>query len=133
VYHLAAPGEIGVRAALGADARRILTGILSRATWQLGLGIAVGLLAALVLERYSGGEMMGGRGLVIVPGIAAFMAVVGLLAAAGPARTRSPRTADRGAAGGVAARDSPARALTAAERSAAPALMARRYGAATVT
>lgn len=78
--------EIGVRAALGADARRILTGILSRATWQLGLGVAVGLLASLVLERYSGGEMMGGKGLVVVPGIAAFMAVVGLLAAAGPAR-----------------------------------------------
>ena len=78
--------EIGVRAALGADARRILTGVLSRATWQLGLGIVVGILVALVLERYSGGEMMGGRGLVVVPGIAAFMLVVGLLAAAGPAR-----------------------------------------------
>jgi putative ABC transport system permease protein len=78
--------EIGLRAALGADARRILTGVLSRAAWQLGLGVAVGLLAALVLERWSDGEMMGGSPLVYVPGIAAFMLVVGLLAAAGPAR-----------------------------------------------
>jgi ABC-type lipoprotein release transport system permease subunit len=62
------------------------TGVLARATWQLAVGVAIGLLVSLVLERYSGGEMMGGRALVVVPGIAAFMAVVGLLAAAGPAR-----------------------------------------------
>ena len=78
--------EIGVRAALGADARRILTGVLARATWQLGLGVAIGLLVALMLERYSAGEMMGGRALVVVPGIAVFMVIVGLIAAAGPAR-----------------------------------------------
>jgi putative ABC transport system permease protein len=78
--------EIGVRAALGADARRILTGVLSRASSQLALGVAIGLFISLVLERYSQGEMMGGRVMVFVPGIAAFMVVVGLLAAAGPAR-----------------------------------------------
>ena len=78
--------EIGVRAALGADARRILTGVLARATWQLGFGVAIGLLVALMLERYSAGEMMGGRALVVVPGVAVFMVIVGLVAAAGPAR-----------------------------------------------
>jgi putative ABC transport system permease protein len=78
--------EIGIRVALGADARRILTGVLSRASWQLALGVTIGLILALVLERWSEGEMMGGKGLVLVPVIAAFMAVVGLLAAAGPAR-----------------------------------------------
>jgi hypothetical protein len=78
--------EIGVRVALGADARRILTGVLSRATWQLGLGVAVGLAVSLYLERWSEGEMMGGKGLIYVPGIAAFMTLVGLLAAWGPAR-----------------------------------------------
>ena len=78
--------EIGVRAALGADARRILTGVLSRASWQLALGVTIGLVISLVLERWTEGEIMGGRGLVVVPGIAAFMVVVGLLAAAGPAR-----------------------------------------------
>jgi putative ABC transport system permease protein len=78
--------EIGVRVALGADARRILTGVLSRAAWQLGLGVGVGLVVSLALERWSEGEMMGGTPLVYVPGIAAFMTVVGLLAAWGPAR-----------------------------------------------
>jgi putative ABC transport system permease protein len=78
--------EIGIRAALGADARRILTGVLSQASWQLALGVAIGLGVSLVLERWSEGEMMGGSPLVYVPGIAAFMTAVGLLAAAGPAR-----------------------------------------------
>jgi putative ABC transport system permease protein len=78
--------EIGVRAALGADARRILTGVLSRAARQLGLGVALGLLVSLALERWSEGEMMGGSPLVYVPAIAGFMIVVGLLAAWGPAR-----------------------------------------------
>ena len=78
--------EIGIRAALGADARRILTAVLARATWQLGIGIVVGLALSFVIDRLSGGAVLGGHGLALAPGIAAFMAVVGLLAAAGPAR-----------------------------------------------
>jgi len=78
--------EIGVRAAVGADARRILTSVLSRASRQLVLGVVIGLGLSVVVDRLSGGALMGGRGLVLVPGIAAFMVVVGLLAAAGPAR-----------------------------------------------
>jgi hypothetical protein len=78
--------EIGVRAALGADARRILTGVLARAAWQLTLGVAIGLGCALAFERYSGGEFMSGEGAIVVPVVAAVMLVVGLLAAAGPAR-----------------------------------------------
>jgi putative ABC transport system permease protein len=78
--------EIGVRAALGADARRILTGILGRAALQLALGVVVGLGFAVVLERLTDGEVMGGNVLVLVPAIALFMALTGLLAAAGPAR-----------------------------------------------
>ena len=46
----------------------------------------VGLGAAMVFERYSGGEMMSGKGPVLVPGVAVFMLVIGLIAAAGPAR-----------------------------------------------
>jgi ABC-type antimicrobial peptide transport system permease subunit len=34
----------------------------------------------------AGGELMAGTGLLLVPATAAFMLVVGLLAAAGPAR-----------------------------------------------
>ena len=40
----------------------------------------------MVVDRLSGGALMDGRGLVLVPAIAGFMAVVGLIAAAGPAR-----------------------------------------------
>lgn len=78
--------EIGVRAALGADARRILTSVLSRAARQLAVGATIGLGLAVLLDRLSGGALMGGTGLLLVPATAAFVVVVGLLAAAGPAR-----------------------------------------------
>ena len=78
--------EIGVRAALGADARSILGSVLARATRQLALGVGVGLALTLVLDRLSGGSVLAGRGPVLVPATAALMLVVGLLAAAGPAR-----------------------------------------------
>jgi ABC-type antimicrobial peptide transport system permease subunit len=41
---------------------------------------------AIALDLLTGGELMGGTGVLLVPGTAAFMLVVGLLAAAGPAR-----------------------------------------------
>ncbi len=78
--------EIGIRSALGAPARRILTSVLARATRQLALGVGFGLTAAVVIDQLNGGAMMNGTGLFLVPGTAAFMLVVGLLAAAGPAR-----------------------------------------------
>jgi hypothetical protein len=78
--------EIGIRAALGAPARGILTSVLTRATRQLGVGVGVGLAAAVALDRAAGGVLLDGTGLLLVPGTAAFMLVVGLLAAAGPAR-----------------------------------------------
>ena len=78
--------EIGVRAALGADARRILTGVLWRAARQLVIGVVIGLGLSVVADRLSGGAVMGGQSVALVPGVAAFMMVVGLLAAAGPAR-----------------------------------------------
>jgi hypothetical protein len=69
--------EIGIRAALGADPRRILTSIFARAAAQLGAGVLGGVViaAAFVMD-----------GLVILPGVAALMIIVGLLAALGPAR-----------------------------------------------
>ena len=78
--------EIGIRSALGASTRRILTSVLARATRQLALGVGLGLAAAVALDLAAGGELMAGTGLLLVPGTAAFMLVVGLLAAAGPAR-----------------------------------------------
>lgn len=79
--------EIGIRAALGADARRILTGVLARAAGQLAMGVVVGLALVVVVDRLLlGGDVMQRAGLLAIPGTAAFMAMVGMIAAAGPAR-----------------------------------------------
>ncbi|MGH9385146.1 MAG: FtsX-like permease family protein, partial [Vicinamibacterales bacterium] len=78
--------EIGIRAALGADRHRLLLGIFSRALGQLGTGAALGMLGAIGFEQLLEGEMLQGRGTVILPLVALVMATAGLLAAIGPAR-----------------------------------------------
>ncbi len=78
--------EIGIRAAMGADARRLLISIFSKAAVQLGLGVAAGLAFALVLDVASSGEALGPAGLTALPVVALATAGVGLLAAVGPAR-----------------------------------------------
>lgn len=78
--------EIGIRAALGADPRRILGSIFSRAFMQLGLGAVIGIAAAVLMDQASEGELLAGTGLVVLPLVAVFMTMVGLAAAAGPAR-----------------------------------------------
>ena len=42
--------EVGIRAALGAQPRRLLASIFSRALGQLAVGVVVGLLAAALLD-----------------------------------------------------------------------------------
>ncbi|HEY0020193.1 MAG TPA: ABC transporter permease [Longimicrobium sp.] len=78
--------EIGIRAALGADPRRILRGIFSRALGQLGIGVGVGLAAAVLLNVATGGATMGDKAPLLIPAVSALMVAVGLLATAGPAR-----------------------------------------------
>ncbi len=78
--------EIGIRIALGARPARVLTGILVRAAWQLGLGVAVGLLFAGLFDRLLGGETLGGQEAYLLPAVAAMMAAVGVLSAWAPAR-----------------------------------------------
>jgi putative ABC transport system permease protein len=78
--------EIGIRTALGADQRQILAGIFSRALAQLAAGALIGVLAAILLEAASEGDLLQGHGPIVLPAVAAFMMVVGLLAALGPAR-----------------------------------------------
>ena len=78
--------EIGIRAALGADARRVLLGIFGRASAQIGAGIAVGLLVAILLELAGAGTMFGGNPLILVPGVIVLMFAVGIVATLGPAR-----------------------------------------------
>jgi putative ABC transport system permease protein len=78
--------EVGIRAALGADPRRILVAIFGRAFGQLAIGAAVGVCVVLLLEFGSEGELLGNQGAVVVPVVAGVMALVGLLAAWVPAR-----------------------------------------------
>lgn len=78
--------EIGIRAALGADARRILAGIFGRAAAQLAAGVALGLTVAAGLDWLSDGALTGGHTLTLLPGVVVVMSIVGLLAAAAPAR-----------------------------------------------
>ena len=78
--------EIGIRVALGADARRVLIDIFGRASAQVGAGVAAGLLVAALFEFVTPGGNLGGKGLVLFPAVVAVMFVVGMLAAAGPAR-----------------------------------------------
>jgi predicted permease len=78
--------EIGIRVALGADARRVLLGIFGRASAQIGAGVAAGLTVAGILEWITPGGNVGGNGLILFPTVAAVMFTVGVLAAAGPAR-----------------------------------------------
>jgi predicted permease len=78
--------EIGIRMALGADRNRIVASIFSRALGQLAVGAALGVAAAAVLERASGGDLMRGNAAVVMSAVALFMMGVGFLAALGPAR-----------------------------------------------
>ena len=78
--------EIGIRIALGADQRRVLTGIFSRAALQIGAGIALGITIAAIMLRFGAGEMKGLNALLVLPAVALFMLAVGVIAALGPAR-----------------------------------------------
>ena len=71
--------EIGIRAALGADPRRIILTIFSRGFGQIGLGILVGATLISLTVSDSPEEMR------LVAGVAAAMAVVGLLGCLVPA------------------------------------------------
>jgi predicted permease len=79
--------EIGIRSALGAQPAQLVAALFSRAFWQIGAGSAVGMLAAYLVGRYVPIEQIGGLPIPgILPGAAAFMLLVGVLASLGPAR-----------------------------------------------
>ena len=79
--------EIGIRAALGADPRQLLMGIFSRALAQLALGAAIGMACAIGFDRLmAAGVEKDWADTLILPGVALFMVMVGLMATLGPAR-----------------------------------------------
>jgi predicted permease len=83
--------EIGVRMALGASARQVRRMVVAQGAKVVGLGIGLGLLAALAVTRTLGGLLFGVKA-VDAPTFAAMallMLAIGLLASYGPARRAS--------------------------------------------
>ena len=79
--------EISIRSALGAQPDYLVAAVFRRAFWQIGAGSAAGMLAAYLTGRYVPIEQIGGLPIPgILPGAAAFMLLIGVLAALGPAR-----------------------------------------------
>ena len=78
--------EIGIRSALGAPRGRILWAIFARSARQIALGLVAGAAGALILDRLTGGGMLGGQESVLPPLVAAMMVLAALLATLAPAR-----------------------------------------------
>jgi predicted permease len=76
--------EIGIRAALGAGPRSVLTSVLSRAATQIGLGIAVGVTAVVIVMSVGDGVSV--RRGVLLLAVAVLMTIIGMAAALGPVR-----------------------------------------------
>jgi putative ABC transport system permease protein len=78
--------EIGIRSALGATQRQVLGAVLRPVARQIAVGVVIGLFGAAVIDRVSGGEMLGGRAEYLLPAFAIAMSIVAMLAALGPTR-----------------------------------------------
>jgi predicted permease len=78
--------EIGIRSALGASAGRVLAKVMMRSARQLAAGVAVGVLIVAVTPDFSLDGLLVEVDATMIVGVAALLFVVGLLAAAGPAR-----------------------------------------------
>ena len=79
--------EIGIRSALGAQPGQLVAAVFRRAFCQIAAGSAAGMLGAYLVGRYVPIEQIGGLPIPgILPGAAAFMLLVGVLASLGPAR-----------------------------------------------
>jgi predicted permease len=83
--------EIGIRLALGAQARQILTMVLREASWLAVIGVAVGLGASLLLTRFLASMLFGLKpnDPATLIGSAALLFAVALLAGFIPARRAS--------------------------------------------
>ena len=78
--------EIGIRSALGAGSGRVLAGILSRALWQIGIGVAVGVVGSPIIMHLAGDTSTPKELMVNSLALITTMVVVGMMATIGPAR-----------------------------------------------
>jgi predicted permease len=84
--------EIAIRMALGARSQKLLRGIFRRALRQLSIGAGVGLVLAILVQRYVPSTILGGLDVPgVLPGAIALLVAVGLGASFAPAR-RALRT-----------------------------------------
>jgi putative ABC transport system permease protein len=79
--------EIAIRMALGAQPRKLLTGVLRRALRQVGMGAVLGLGAAALVQYYIPINRLGGLDVPgVLPSAIVLLLVIGAIAALGPAR-----------------------------------------------
>jgi predicted permease len=76
--------EIGIRTALGAEPRRLILSVLQRSAGQIAIGLGAGSVLSAAVCSAAGLGLA--RGATLVGSVAIIMLVVGVLAAAGPAR-----------------------------------------------
>jgi putative ABC transport system permease protein len=81
--------EIGLRTALGASPRRIVTGMLSKAFLQIGLGVAAGVVPGVAMVASVAADS--GRngladGIIVAAAVAAFVLIVAAAACSVPLR-----------------------------------------------
>jgi hypothetical protein len=77
--------EIGIRAALGASSMDVLRSVFSRVALQVGMGVVLGALGAMMISP-NVDVVVARRLATVTPVIALIMVVVGVVAAYGPAR-----------------------------------------------
>lgn len=78
--------EIGIRAALGASSMDVLRSVFSRVAVQVGMGVVLGALGAMMIAPLSDDVVLARRLAMVTPAIALIMLLVGAIAAYGPAR-----------------------------------------------
>jgi ABC-type antimicrobial peptide transport system permease subunit len=80
--------EFGIRQALGADGRSILSLVLAQGLKRVGIGLALGLAGALFLSQYLQSMLFGvtARDIPVFAGVTVLLFVVAMLACYIPAR-----------------------------------------------
>jgi ABC-type antimicrobial peptide transport system permease subunit len=83
--------EIGIRIALGAQPRGIRGMVLREMLWILGIGLAVGIPAALAVSKFTESQLYGVKAfdVLVLAGAAAALTITAAMAAYIPARRAS--------------------------------------------
>ena len=87
--------EIGIRMAMGAEPGRIRRMVMREMLWILGIGLAMGVPAALALARYTESQLYGVKAYDAVVVAGAALALAATAVAAGVARESAGRATVR--------------------------------------